>query len=76
MLQAYGLGPEAYYQQLADGMKAIKSDATGQTYPDHKVRKDYHDKLGRLLGIEQSNNSEVTINFNKIATNQKQEYGI
>ena len=34
----------------------MKSDMTGQTYPDHKTRKDYHDKLGRLLGIETANN--------------------
>lgn len=53
VMKSYGLDSELYFQQLYDGMKAIKSDATGQTYPDHKVRQGYHDKLGRLLGIEQ-----------------------
>lgn len=52
VLQAYGIGPETYYQQLAEGMKAVKSDMTGQTFPDHKTRAIYHDKLGKLLGIE------------------------
>ncbi len=56
VLVMYGMGPERYFKQLDDGLSAMKSDMTGQTYPDHKTRKDYHDKLGRLLGIETANN--------------------
>jgi hypothetical protein len=52
VMQAYGLDHQKYFQQLADGLEAIKSDATGQVYPDHKVRRDYHKTLGTLLGIE------------------------
>jgi hypothetical protein len=52
VMKSYGLDTELYFQQLHDGLQAIKSDATGQTYPDHKAREPYHDKLGKLLGIE------------------------
>jgi hypothetical protein len=52
VMKSYGLDQETYFQQLSDGLKAIKSDATGQTYPDHKTRDLYHTKLGKLLGIE------------------------
>jgi hypothetical protein len=64
VMQAYGLDGDLYFNQLYDGIHAIKSDATGQTYPDHKVRKDYHDKLGKLLGIEK--NEGVSINGEKV----------
>lgn len=53
VMKCYGLDTELYFQQLYDGLKAVKSDATGQVYPDHKVRDTYHTKLGKLLGIEE-----------------------
>lgn len=53
VMKCYGLDIELYFQQLYDGLKAVKSDATGQVYPDHKVRDAYHTKLGKLLGIEE-----------------------
>lgn len=53
VLQAYNLTEETYYTQLVDGLKADKRDQfSGEMSPDHKTRKDYHDKLGKLLGIE------------------------
>ncbi len=53
VMQAYGLNHELYWQQLKDGVQATKfNDFTGEREADHRVRKDYHDKLGRLLGIE------------------------
>lgn len=52
VMQAYGLNHETYFVQLAEGLKALKADMIGQTYPDHKTRAIYHDKLGKLLGIE------------------------
>lgn len=60
VMEAYGLDGDLYFNQLYDGIHAIKSDMTGQTYPDHKVRKDYHDKLGKLLGIEKSEGISVS----------------
>ena len=54
ILAAYGLGPEKYFNQLKEGLEATKwNDFTGEREADHKTRKDYHDKLGKLLGIEQ-----------------------
>jgi len=61
IMQAYGLDHQTYFQQLADGMKAIKSDITGQTYPDHKTRDVYHTKLGKILGIETDKPAGITV---------------
>jgi hypothetical protein len=53
IMQAYGLDHEKYFDQLLRGVEATKRDQfSGEMYPDHKTRKDYHDKLGKLLGIE------------------------
>lgn len=50
----YGLDIDYYMEQLRDGNKAEKRDQfTGEMYPDHQTRLKYHDKLGKLLGIEQ-----------------------
>lgn len=54
VLQAYDLGPETYYQQLKEGLQASKwNDFTGEREADHKTRQSYHDKLGKLLEIEE-----------------------
>jgi hypothetical protein len=63
VMKSYGLDSELYFQQLFDGLKAIKSDITGQTYPDHKTRQPYHDKLGKLLGIEQDKSGGPNIDL-------------
>lgn len=52
VMNAYGLDAQRYYSQLAAGLDAMKSDITGNVYPDHKTRLGYHDKLGKQLGIE------------------------
>lgn len=54
VMKSYGLGLEEYFEQLKEGLKAVKSDITGQTYPDHKTRAIYLDKLEKLLGIDTS----------------------
>jgi hypothetical protein len=54
LMNAYGLDREKYFVQLADGLEAQRSDPTGQVFPDHRTRAIYHDKLGKLLGIESS----------------------
>lgn len=52
-MKSYGLGLEEYFQQLKEGLGATKwNDFTGEREPDHKTRKDYHDKLGKILGVE------------------------
>ena len=63
VLETYGLGLENYLEQLKDGLKATKwNDFTGEREPDHKTREHYHDKQGRLLGIEQ--NPTIAQQFN------------
>lgn len=53
IMQAYGLTPEMYFQQLYDGAQATMwNDFTGKEVPDHKTRKAYHDKLGKHLEYE------------------------
>lgn len=53
VMAVYGLGPEKYFNQLRDGLEAEKRDQfTGEVTPDHKTRLAYHDKLGKLLGLE------------------------
>lgn len=54
VLQAYDLDITAYFQQLKAGLNATKwNDFTGEREEDHVARRPYHDKLGRLLGVEQ-----------------------
>ena len=56
ILDTYGLGLEKYIKQLRSGLEANKwNDFTGDREPDHRTRKPYHDKLGKLLGVETSN---------------------
>jgi hypothetical protein len=62
ILQAYGLDVQLYMQQLKDGLSATKRDHfSGEIEDDHKTRKDYHDKLGKLLNIEQDAKTNVNI---------------
>ena len=63
VLQAYNLDLQKYFSQLKEGLDATKwNDFTGEREADHKTRKDYHDKLGRLLGVEQgSGNTNINI---------------
>lgn len=70
ILETYGTGAEEYFTQLKDGLSATKwNDFTGEKEPDHKVRKDYHDKLGKLLGIEKEGN-QTNLQINVIPTFQ------
>lgn len=71
LLGVYKLGPDRYFKQLDEGLNATKwNDFTGEREPDHATRRPYHDKLGRILGIEQTgpstliqNNGEMTLEF-------------
>lgn len=48
VLAAHGLGIETYIDQLKQGLNAEK----GLRRPDHKIRRIYHEVLGKLLKIE------------------------
>lgn len=78
VMQAYGLDQQLYFEQLKEALKATKwNDFTGEREADHKTRKDYHDKLGKLLGIEGDTSASIQVNvgvFNNAAMAEK--YGI
>ena len=62
LMAAYDLDVQLYMQQLKDGLQAQERDHfTGEIMPDHKTRKGYHDKLGKLLGIEDELKAQVNI---------------
>lgn len=66
VMQAYGLDLSTYYNQLKDGLNAMKRDQfSGEIAPDHQTRKPYHDKLGKQLGIETEATSLTQINVEK-----------
>jgi hypothetical protein len=53
IMSVYGLDMNMYLLQLKDGVRADKRDQySGEMYPDHQTRLKYHDKLGKLLGLE------------------------
>lgn len=74
---AYGLNIEKYFEQLKSGLGAMKRDQfSGEMSEDHRVRKEYHDKLGKLLGIEAIELSKTTVNLqiNNIQVSDEQRY--
>jgi len=73
----YGLDIDMYMGQLRDGNKAEKRDQfSGEMYPDHAVRLKYHDKLGKLLGIETDSPTNVQVNIANVIQKQKELYDI
>lgn len=76
ILSAYGLDADKYTKQLAKGLEATKwNDYTGEREDDHKTRLPYHDKLGRLLKIEEKK-QENSVNFFQFIKSQKNDYNI
>ena len=73
IMREYGLDENAYMTQLYQGLNATKwNDFTGDREPDHKTRLPYHDKVGKLLGIEseqQPNQTNVQVNFGDFVKN-------
>lgn len=64
LLSVFNLGPDRYLKQLSEGLNATKwNDFTGDREPDHNARVKYHDKLGKLLGIE-SNTPSTLVQVN------------
>lgn len=71
VLEAFGLGYEAYINQLKDGLNATKYIETSpnerEEVPDHKTRRAYHKVQGEILGIEKplkiENINPIQLNF-------------
>lgn len=63
--QAYGLDTDKYFDVLKNAMNADKwNDFTGEREKDYRTIKPYHDKLGKILGIEtKDNNTNIQINM-------------
>lgn len=71
ILEGYGLGTDTYMSQLKNGLEATKQERitdvniSGEVVelmtdvPDHKVRSIYHTKLGKILGIEKPEQTNV-----------------
>lgn len=58
VMSIYGIDIDLYMKQLREGSLAQKRDQfSGEMYPDHKTRKDYNDKIGKLLGLEKGGES-------------------
>lgn len=70
----HGMDLDLYLEQLKEGNIAMKRDQfSGEMYPDHAIRLKYHDKLGKILGIEQETsqpNIQVNV-LNKLDTHKK-----
>jgi len=86
ILESYGIGPAKYLEQLKEGLEAnrkraevIDRDKKGAPIyayvdePDHKIRRKYHESLGKMLGFEKleqpSNNMAVQINNQNLIDN-------
>lgn len=67
VLSAYGLGHEKYFEQLKEGLGATKwNDFTGEREADHKTRLPYHDKLGKIIGVEHGEQTLIQQNIGKV----------
>lgn len=76
IMQAYGLDHQIYFDQLKEALGATKwNDFTGEREADHKTRKDYHDKLGKLLGIEIDKADTPQVNILNVINTDRQKYG-
>lgn len=76
IMEAYGLDHQIYFDQLKEALGATKwNDFTGEREADHKTRKDYHDKLGKLLGIEIDKVDTPQVNILNVINTDRQKYG-
>jgi hypothetical protein len=73
---AYGLDTQKYFEVLKGAIDAEKwNDFTGEREKDYKTIKPYHDKLGKLLGIE-TDQPQTQVNIANIIQKQKDDYDI
>lgn len=94
ILDSMGLGVEVYLQKLLDGLNAsqveiVSTKVTGKgkkqkivheefKRPDHAIQKEYHSKLGKLLGLESEKGEPVSVavQVNNLIEDKKKTYGI
>lgn len=68
LLAMKDLGLNTYLTQLKDGLEAM-SYVGKKSVPDHKTRRLYHEVLGKLLKIENKDNTQIQnhqFNFQEI----------
>lgn len=73
VLDSYGIGVTDYFNQLKDGLNAMKQmegmaiSTNGEIakaiteVPDHRTRRVYHKALGEILKIERNENNVVNV---------------
>lgn len=72
VLDSYGIGIPDYFNQLKDGLNAMKQvegmligadgiQKASVEIPDHKTRRVYHRALGEILKIEKNENNVVNV---------------
>lgn len=72
----YGLDIHKYFSVLKEAIDADKwNDFTGEREKDFKTIKPYHDKLGKLWGIE-NDTTNVQVNVANFIRKEKDEYGL
>lgn len=89
----YGLTHEKYLEKIKEGLdatKAVSAISVGKDagsrdvdfidVPDHQTQLKYHDKLGKLLGIEsnqsQQQQPQINIGIQNIIEEQRKKYEI
>lgn len=89
VLRGRGLGEERLLEKYEEHLEAkrvvsariVSKDADSTTddfieVPDYQAQARAVEWMREDLGLKNTGNGGVTINFNKMVTNQKQEYGI
>lgn len=71
VLESYGIGVSNYFDQLKEGLASVKYvGLMAEPVPDQRVRRIYHQALGKMLGFEspdiQINNANINQNQNSI----------
>ena len=71
VLESYGIGVGNYFDQLKEGLASVKYvGLMAEPVPDQRVRRIYHQALGKMLGFEspdiQINNANINQNQNSI----------
>jgi hypothetical protein len=79
ILDSYGLGIDAYIDQLKEGLHASKTISIGSgedvdyiDVPDHKTRRHYHRALGELHKLE-GQSQPIVVNQNNLQQNNNIE---
>jgi hypothetical protein len=79
ILDVYGLGVDAYINQLKEGLAAVKfvDDFGIIQVADHTTRRTYHEVLGKLLGLEKKDENPgaiVPIQINNLIEEKRSKY--